>query len=66
MTPQIDAAGHLRHLLTLDGLPRPVLERLLERAEALHPHAGGGIAVVRVVRARSRREVPPPAEDQEW
>jgi len=27
---------------------------------------GGGIAVVRVVRSRSRREVPPPAEDQEW
>jgi len=27
---------------------------------------GGGIAVARVVRARSRREVPAPSEDQEW
>ena len=27
---------------------------------------GGGIVVVRVVRARSRREVPAPGEEQEW
>ena len=27
---------------------------------------GGGIAVARIVRARSQREVPAPAEDQEW
>jgi len=27
---------------------------------------GGGIVVARVVRARSRREVPAPVEDQEW
>jgi cytochrome c-type biogenesis protein CcmH len=27
---------------------------------------GGGIVVARIVRARSRRDVPAPAEDQEW
>jgi len=32
---QIDAAGRLRHLVTLDGLPRPLLEELLVRADAL-------------------------------
>ena len=32
---QLDAAGRLRHLVTLDGLPRSLLEDLLVRAEAL-------------------------------
>jgi cytochrome c-type biogenesis protein CcmH len=27
---------------------------------------GGGIVVARIVRTRSRREVPVPSEDQEW
>ena len=31
---QVDSAGRLRHLLTLDGLPRPVLEALLDHAQA--------------------------------
>jgi aspartate carbamoyltransferase catalytic subunit len=31
---QVDAAGRLRHLVTLDGLPRALLEELLARAEA--------------------------------
>ena len=35
MTAQIDADGRLRHLLTLEGLPRPVLLVLLDRAQAL-------------------------------
>ena len=30
---QLDAAGRLRHLVTLDGLPRTLLEELLARAE---------------------------------
>lgn len=34
MTDQIDAEGRLHHLLTLDGLPRDVLSRLLDRAQA--------------------------------
>jgi len=32
---QVDAAGRLRHLVTLDGLPRALLESLLDRAGAL-------------------------------
>jgi aspartate carbamoyltransferase catalytic subunit len=41
MTPplsQVDAAGRLRHLVTLDGLPRSLIEELLARAQA---HASG-------------------------
>jgi aspartate carbamoyltransferase catalytic subunit len=32
---QLDAGGRLRHLITLDGLPRALLEELLERAQHL-------------------------------
>jgi aspartate carbamoyltransferase catalytic subunit len=32
--PQLDAHGRLRHLLTLDGLPRALLTEILDRAEA--------------------------------
>ena len=35
MTAQLDTDGRLRHLLSLDGLPRVVLERVLDRAQAL-------------------------------
>ena len=42
MTEQIDPSGRLRHLLTLEGLPRDVLVRLLDRAQQLHAHAHGG------------------------
>ena len=41
---QTDADGRLRHLLSLEGLPRPVLERLLERAQRLTADAHGGTA----------------------
>ena len=34
MTSQLDSAGRLRHLLTLEGLPRATLQALLERAQA--------------------------------
>src|SRR5690348_14307439 len=44
MTEQIDADGRLRHLLRLDGLPRAVMERLLDRAQQLATDARGGIA----------------------
>ncbi len=40
MTVQIDSQGRLRHLLTLDGLPRPVLEGLLDRAQAIIDDGG--------------------------
>ena len=35
MTPQLDANGRLRHLLTLEGLPRDTLVALLDRAQAI-------------------------------
>lgn len=35
MTPQLDAYGRLRHLLTLEGLPRDTLVALLDRAQAI-------------------------------
>jgi aspartate carbamoyltransferase catalytic subunit len=41
---QTDAAGRLRHLLTLDGLPRAALDALLDRAQALAADARGGTA----------------------
>ena len=33
MTQQLRADGGLRHLITLDGLPRPLIERLLDHAQ---------------------------------
>jgi hypothetical protein len=33
MLQQLDAEGRLRHLITLEGLPRALLERLLNRAQ---------------------------------
>jgi aspartate carbamoyltransferase catalytic subunit len=45
MTEQLDPSGRLRHLLTLEGLPREVLVRLLDRAQQLHGHALGGTAL---------------------
>jgi len=39
---QTDSEGRLRHLLSLDGLPRSLIEDLLQRAEAVLPHAHGG------------------------
>jgi aspartate carbamoyltransferase catalytic subunit len=42
---QIDAAGRLRHLLTLDGLPADTIAALLDRAEALADASLGGTAL---------------------
>ena len=42
MTDQLDAAGRLRHLLTLEGLPRPSVLRDLSTARersCVPPHA---------------------------
>ena len=44
MTNQLDGDGKLRHLLTLDGMPRAMLERLLDRAQQLTADANGGTA----------------------
>ena len=43
-SPQLDASGALRHLLTLDGLDRAQLDALLDAAQALRPHSHGRIA----------------------
>jgi aspartate carbamoyltransferase catalytic subunit len=40
--PQLRADGTLRHLLTLEGLPRAALERLLDAAQALRVNALDG------------------------
>ncbi len=42
MSEQLDDAGKLKHLLTLEGMPRCLLEALLKRADALATHAHGG------------------------
>jgi aspartate carbamoyltransferase catalytic subunit len=39
---QFDAHGRLRHLLTLDGLPRERIVALLDKAEAMREHSRGG------------------------
>ncbi|KFN47639.1 hypothetical protein N790_07695 [Arenimonas malthae CC-JY-1] len=39
---QLTPDGRLRHLLTLDGLPAALIRELLDRAEALLPHAHAG------------------------
>ena len=43
--PQLRTDGTLRHLLTLDGLPRATLERLLDAAQNLRSEALGGTAL---------------------
>ena len=45
MTHQFGDDGRLRHLLTLDGLPRATLENLLDRAQQLAMDAYGGTAM---------------------
>lgn len=42
---QLRSDGTLRHLLSLDGLPRAALERLLDAAQALRADALGGTAL---------------------
>jgi aspartate carbamoyltransferase catalytic subunit len=42
---QLHPDGRLRHLLNLDGLPASLLEELLDRAEAMVPHAHAGTAL---------------------
>lgn len=40
---QLDASGKLKHLLTTEGLPRSLLERLLDRAEPYARAAEAGV-----------------------
>jgi len=50
---QMRADGRLRHLLTLEDLPAPVLLRLLDAAEAYGAHARGGTALRERLAGRS-------------
>ncbi|MBS0193516.1 MAG: aspartate carbamoyltransferase catalytic subunit [Proteobacteria bacterium] len=50
---QLRSDGSLRHLLSLEGLPRAALERLLDAAQALRPAALGGTALRRRLAGRS-------------
>ena len=50
---QVDATGRLRHLLTLDGLPRATLESLLDRAGQWRDAAAGGTALRGVLAGRA-------------
>ena len=45
MNIQLGSDGKLRHLLTLDGLPRATLEGLLDRAQQLTDDASAGTAL---------------------
>ena len=53
MNIQLDSEGRLRHLLTLDGLPRATLEGLLDRAGQLASDACGGSAMRRALAGKA-------------
>ncbi|MBS0590600.1 MAG: aspartate carbamoyltransferase catalytic subunit [Proteobacteria bacterium] len=50
---QLDADGRLRHFITLAGLPRATLERLLDRAEALRRDSLDGARPLDVLAGRT-------------
>ena len=50
---QAGAAGRLAHLLTLDGLPRALLESLLDRAQQWQDAAQGGTGLRHVLAGRA-------------
>ncbi len=43
--PWLRSDGRLRHLITLDGIPVAVLNRLLDAAQAMAVHAHGGLSL---------------------
>ena len=54
MSPvQLDEAGGLRHLLTLEGLPAAVMREILDTAEALAAATGGKVKKLPVLRGRT-------------
>ncbi|HET7314554.1 aspartate carbamoyltransferase catalytic subunit [Salinisphaera sp.] len=50
---QLDAQGQLRHLLTTEGLPKPLLERILDTAESLVPEIGAPPKKVPLLRGKT-------------
>ena len=53
MSQQLCADGTLRHLLSLEGLPRELLDALLRRAQALVPDAYSGCAQRQVLAGKA-------------
>jgi aspartate carbamoyltransferase catalytic subunit len=53
MNEQLDGNGRLKHLLTLEGMPRRVMETMLERADALTAHAHGGTGMRSVLAGKA-------------
>ena len=51
--PQLRPDGRLRHLLSLEGLPRLMIEQLLDSAEAMRAHSQGGNALRERLAGRS-------------
>jgi aspartate carbamoyltransferase catalytic subunit len=51
--PQLDANGRLRHLLTLEGLPRATIVALLDRAEHLRAQTRSGSRPLDLLRGRT-------------
>ena len=50
---QLDGDGRLRHLLSLEDLPRRLLEELLDTAEALAAATGGKVKKLPLLRGRT-------------
>ncbi|MBO9471443.1 aspartate carbamoyltransferase catalytic subunit [Endozoicomonas sp. G2_2] len=50
---QIDDAGRLRHLITTEGLPRALIERILDTAETFVPAAGAPPKKVPLLRGKT-------------
>jgi aspartate carbamoyltransferase catalytic subunit len=53
MNEQLRADGSLRHLITLESLPRPLIERLLDRAQSLVRPLGARPPVSRALAGRT-------------
>ena len=56
MTEQLRPDGSLRHLLTLEGLPTALLERLLERAQSFVRPLGARPAMSQLLCRHHRRQ----------
>lgn len=50
---QLDTDGNLRHLLTTEGLPKPLLERILDTAESLVPERSAPPKKVPLLRGKT-------------
>ncbi|RJS94812.1 aspartate carbamoyltransferase catalytic subunit [Salinisphaera sp. Q1T1-3] len=50
---QLDADGRLRHLITTEGLPRPLIEQILDTAESFVPEMGAPPKKVPLLRGKT-------------